>query len=116
MNCLDVILSCLSTSANLVVNRIGQSLDIAIDRCGNNIAVGIERLCSSLGVNIERYGNNLIANANDVLQNKHLNVTFGIVCNIGEPYLRVSPSEVQWITSDEIIFYDVESNVNWQII
>ena len=30
-------------------------------------------------------------------------------------YLRVSPSEVQWITPDQDIVYQVESNTEWTI-
>ena len=46
-----------------------------------------------------------------------LKVMLSIVCSITEvgKYLEVSPEEIQWITDDTGIYYDVYSNVNWII-
>jgi hypothetical protein len=46
-----------------------------------------------------------------------LKVMLSIVGSITElgKYLEVSPEEIQWITDDTGIYYDVYSNVNWII-
>ena len=31
-------------------------------------------------------------------------------------FLRVTPTEIQWITDDMGVFFDVESNVDWIIV
>jgi hypothetical protein len=48
--------------------------------------------------------------------NRQLNITCGVVCTATEvKYLRVSPEEVQWITTDVGIIYTVTSNIEWKI-
>lgn len=37
------------------------------------------------------------------------------VCGEKEAYLRVYPMEIQWITPDNDVIYDVESNADWFI-
>ena len=48
----------------------------------------------------------------------HLNVRCSIVCSLAEvvEYLNVSPEDIQWITDDMGVFFDVESNVDWIIV
>ena len=57
-----------------------------------------------LKVRASRIGSNLI-------------VRCSVVCSLSEfaKWLNVSPSEVQWITDDVGVFYDVKSNVEWII-
>lgn len=56
-------------------------------------------------------------NVYDSESNNHLHVHCGIVCSLGSKfYMRVSPTDIQWITPDCGIVYAVESNVNWEII
>ena len=48
---------------------------------------------------------------------EHLRARFGIVCR-PEPtgwYIEVNPEEVQWITDDIGVTYEVRSNVEWTI-
>ena len=49
---------------------------------------------------------------------EQLKVRCSIVCSLAEveDYLEVTPAEIQWITDDMGVFYDVESNVEWKII
>lgn len=41
--------------------------------------------------------------------------TVSIICSLSEfiEILKVSPEEVQWITDDVGVFYEVESNIEW---
>lgn len=47
-----------------------------------------------------------------------LNVRCSIVCSLAEiaDYLEVTPEEIQWITDDMGVFYDVQSNVEWIVV
>lgn len=44
--------------------------------------------------------------------------TVSIICSIEEfkAILKVSPDEIQWITDDKGVFFEVESNVEWIIL
>ena len=91
MSCLSVIIKRLSESLALVVKRIG-GIAVEIHRCDKPIVVTTE----------------------DV--GKHLKIACGIVCSVADlHYLRVSPEEVQWITPDMGIVYNVMSNIDWTI-
>jgi hypothetical protein len=48
----------------------------------------------------------------------HLLVRCNIVCSIKNlhNYLKVSPEEVQWITPEYGIIYNVESDMDWIIV
>ena len=46
----------------------------------------------------------------------HFNLTCSVVCSLENTvWLRVTPEEVQWITDDIGVFYDVESNTSWTV-
>ena len=49
---------------------------------------------------------------------KHIGVRCSIVCTLSEVvgYISVTPKEIQWITDDVGVFFDVESNVDWIIV
>jgi hypothetical protein len=92
MSCLSVIIKRLSESLALVVKRIG-GIAVEIHRCDAPIVV----TASDAG--------------------KHLKVMCGIVCDVSNlHYLRVSPQEVQWITPNEGIIYNVESDTDWIVL
>lgn len=57
-----------------------------------------------------------VSNAHVTPKINSINVKCGLVCSLADVlYVRVSPQEVQWITEDEVIVYNVESNTNWII-
>lgn len=49
--------------------------------------------------------------------NIHVHSSYSLVCAMTPvgPYLEVAPAEVQWITDDMGVVYDVQSNVEWTI-
>ena len=50
-------------------------------------------------------------------KSERLQIRCGVVCTVSDfYYLNVSPSDVQWITDDIGVFFDVESNVEWRIL
>ena len=43
-----------------------------------------------------------------------ININCSIVCNISkDAYMKVSPSEVQWLSPDWYVIYEVKSNTDW---
>ncbi len=44
-----------------------------------------------------------------------LSFTVSLVCTVGKPYLRVTPTEMVWVTEEMPASYRVESNTNWKI-
>lgn len=57
-------------------------------------------------------------NAACSLIGERLKTTVGIVCTLSEvkKWLKVSPQEIQWITDDMGVYYDVVSNVEWIVV
>ena len=48
----------------------------------------------------------------------HPVVRCSIVCSLSEviDFLNVTPTDVQWITDDMGVYFDVESNVDWIVL
>ena len=45
-----------------------------------------------------------------------IKVSVGLVCDVGlGRFMRVTPEDVQWITIDTSVDYNIESNVLWNI-
>ena len=74
-----------------------------------NVSVISERLKASASM----VGENL--KATSTIISEKLKASCSIVCTIAElmDYLEVTPIEVQWITDDVGVFFDVKSNVQW---
>lgn len=87
-------------------DAVGACLSATVSRIGEGIKVGVRSLTEPINVSLRD------------LVDKHLSVRCSIVCSLTEvvDYLRVSPSEVQWITDDVGVFFDVESNVDWIVV
>lgn len=87
-------------------NVIGSCLSATISRVGGGLSVDIDKATPPF-----------LVSAVDTIK-KHLSVRTSIVCSLSEvvDFLRVTPTEIQWITDDMGVFYDVESNVDWIIV
>jgi hypothetical protein len=91
-------------------------LSVEITNLSHSLQLEASRL-SGISVDVTRHDLPLLLDVSDAFSSKHLKVTCGIVCDVGDfHYLRVSPHEVQWITPDEAIVYMVESDTSWTII
>lgn len=89
---------------NISITRKNESVIVDVSRIGNGIVGFVTRLGDELKLLLDDATN-------------HLKVKCSIVCSLGEfRYLNISPDEVQWITDDRGVFFDVESNVEWIII
>lgn len=103
MGCLEVKLTCLNTTPFVEIDNKG-GIVTSIENIGETLLVGIT---------------NKSANPKITIYNmfEGLNILFSIVCSVAEigNYLQVSPKDIQWITEDTGVIYDVKSNVNWII-
>lgn len=89
-------------------------LNVAIKKLGESLALMIKRI-GGIAVEIHRYDKPIIVTASEA--SNHLKVVCGIVCSVADlHYLRVSPQEVQWITPDEGVIYNVESDTDWIVL
>lgn len=102
-------------------------LQASITRIGAILKGTVTRAVPSLRVYIDRAAD--LVSASVILLNKpvravvtdaaiHPTVKISMVCTLAElrEYLFVSPEEVQWVTPDYGIVYNVESNVEWIVI
>jgi hypothetical protein len=87
------------------------------DAIGSCLSATISRIGSGMSVDIDKATPPFLATAVDTIK-KHLSVRTSIVCSLSEvvDFLRVTPTEIQWITDDMGVFFDVESNVDWIIV
>ena len=78
---------------------------VHIIRASEEVKVGVRRHDEPLDIKVA----NLFAT---------MKARCSIVCSLKElpKYLNVSPSEIQWISQDYGVIYDVESNVEWIIV
>lgn len=110
-------------------NVMDTCLSATISRVGDGIRARVQNLSQLSGVSITDSVNKhmnatcdlafrmLSMNIIDTIQ-KHINVRCSVVCSLSEvvAFLKVSPDEIQWITDDMGVFFDVESNVDWIIV
>lgn len=77
--------------------------------------VNVKLLRNPLVLSTERIGG---ISANVSLASIPLSVRCSIVCSIKElhNYIKVSPKEIQWITPEYGIVYNVLSDVDWIIV
>ena len=102
-------MSCL----NVDISRIGEGLKSQIAYAGERIIANVSLARRSLSARALNTSPPLIVRASSVGGN--LNARCSIVCSLSEftKWLNVSPTEVQWITDDVGVFFDVRSNVEW---
>lgn len=102
-------MSCISAKVNI----IGSDIQASVFAISNGITATCRKITESLRPNISFDGCKLKANLTALGERLYANCS--IVCTIAEiaDYLEVSPTEVQWITDDIGVFFDVKSNVQW---
>lgn len=111
MGCINVKTSTNNRGINVIFN-VNKPITVAVTPfvCNYNV----ECSCTK-GINVTT---NIVPISN-IIVTPHINgisVKCGIVCSLADViYVRVSPQEIQWITEDEVIVYNVESNTNWII-
>lgn len=111
MGCINVKVSTNNSDIN-VTSKVNKPIAVIVTPfiCNCNVE------CSCInGINVTT---NIVPIRN-IIVTPHINgisVKCGLVCSLADVlFVRVSPQEVQWITEDEVIVYNVESNTNWII-
>lgn len=107
-------MACIEVKVNPIKSKLGDNLSIS--RLGEGIKANIKNVGENIVVNILELSNRLHARVLNT--SSGLNVKCSIICTLTEVghYLEVTPADVQWITDDMGVFYDVESNVEWIIV
>lgn len=98
------------------ISRIGISPALQAERIGGVLA-DVARIGSSPALSVWDTLGRLSLDVSDMFAERHLDLSCSLVCEVpGQIFLRVSPQEVQWVTVNETITYNVESNIDWNII
>ena len=93
-------------------------LSVNITKATEDFRVGVQRIGAQMSAYVEKTTPTLsVVNATCSLIRERLKASVSIVCTLSEAkkWLEVSPLEVQWITDDMGVYYDVVSNVEWII-
>ena len=90
-----------SSCLTVTLSRIGDGLDVLSKGLSAQVSVINDRISAK----IDTIGTGLKARCS-------------IVCTLDEvrDFLKVTPADIQWITDDMGVFFDVESNVEWIIV
>ena len=102
-------MGCLNVSLTLQGGNLGAEVNL-----NKGIIASASVASKSLVPQITFTG--LMAGLNELTS--RLKAQCSIVCKLAElgKYLEVTPADVQWITDDIGVFFDVESNVEWIVI
>lgn len=103
---------CISVNTECLTSRIKVSVEPILTEVKTKIQVipiSINTIISSLGELVKTYLTNLTPERHKI--------KCSIICTLAEAsyYLNVTPEEIQWITEDMGVFYNVDSNVEWII-
>lgn len=103
MSCINVNVLCLNTPLNSMIKKLG------------GVLINIKKVCETLNITIKNKTKYSKVVINPLLSK--LEIRFSIVCSIKDAnkYLKITPEEIQWITEDMGVYYDVKANVNWVI-
>ena len=75
----------------------------------------VTRVSKGLQGRARRVGAKLMAAVSDVTE--RLQGRVFLVCSMADlKYLNVSPEDIVWITPDQGVVYNVESNTTWRVI
>lgn len=110
MGCINI-----SVSANKDINitsKASKPINVMVTPfiCSCNVECNCE---TGLDVNVDMLS---IAKVNIMPKINGLNIKCGVVCSLTDVmFINIFPQEVQWITTDDVVIYSVESNTDWII-
>lgn len=116
MNCVKVILSHIQpTEINTELSNCNSDIDLALSNLITDINASIEKI-SNINTFISLL--NPLINSEIIRKSIDINVKCRVVCSLSQldKFLKVTPENIQWITNDTGVYYDVESNVEWVIV
>ena len=100
---IDVMLTTMRENLR-VYNRTDEQVKASVSSVGKSIKATSSLKRDKLSVSAARLG-------------ERFKATVSIICSLAEfvAFLEVSPDEIQWITDDLGVYYEVKSNVEWII-
>lgn len=116
MSCVKVILSRLqSTEINPELSNCNSNIDLVLSNLITDINTSIEKI-SNINTFVELLNPSI--NAEALRKGIDINVKCRVVCSLSQldKFLKVTPENIQWITNDTGVYYDIESNVEWIIV
>lgn len=116
MSCVKVTLSRLQpTEINTKLSNCNSDIDLILSNLITDINASIEKI-SNINTFIGLLNPSI--NAEALRKSIDINVKFRVVCSLTQldKFLKVTPENIQWITNDTGVYYDVESNVEWVIV
>ena len=114
MSCIDVhIQDIVSTCLSADIKRVGNGIIASAYKSTPPYELSVKRIDAVL-VDVSVVRESLRISAFDSAH--HPIVRCGIVCSLTDIILNVTPDEIQWITDDTGVFFDVESNVEWIVL
>lgn len=118
MSCVEVNVKPIQQSikGHCTVTRLGEGIKANINKLGQELKASIKNIGESIFINVSELSERIHATVLNT--SSGLKVKCSIICALEDVghYLEVTPADVQWITDDMGIFYDVESNVEWIIV
>lgn len=95
---------------------IANEAKISIASSVDPFVVAMTIIGGNVNATINMANKELVAIVSDV--SSRLKTRCSVICSINDlsTYLNVSPEEIQWITEDVGVVYNVESNTNWIVV
>lgn len=114
MACINGTVTNVSNGVNASVVNLGGVLT-AYQQDYESAKVSVTNLNTLIEATVNRVGEEVTASTS--ILGQRLTGTVSIICSLADfvAILKVSPEEVQWITDDIGVYFEVESNVEWII-
>lgn len=115
MACINGTVTNVSNGVNASVVNLGGVLT-AYQQAYERAKVSVTNLDTLIEATVNRVGEEVTASTS--ILGQRLTGTVSIICSLADfvAILKVSPEEVQWITDDMGVYFEVESNVEWIIL
>ena len=118
MACINVNISPQESSPCLsaTLSRIGEGLSASVANLSGGLVATIGSLSERLIATSFKTSSELVAQVANM--GDGLSVRCSIICTLDKiaDFIDVTPAEIQWITDDMGVFFDVKSNVEWIIV
>lgn len=110
---IDAAVSVVTESLDVDVEDKSDRLDARCDDVSKHLDINLSETEQHLCANCRSESAALVASVDDA--ESHLKVKLSIVCSLAEirDFLHVTPKDIQWITDDMGVYYDVYTNLEW---
>lgn len=116
MACINGTVTNLSNGLYASVENLGGVLTAAYQQGYEQAEVTVTNLNPLIYATTNRVGEEMTADTSRL--GDRLTGTVTMICSLADfvAILKVSPDEIQWITDDMGVFFEVESNVEWIVL